>query len=158
MKKTILILLVFIIAISSMNAQEIQSTKVFGGYKYTQEGKVLTMKSMSSTLETNPEAYKLFKKAKSANVLAQILGGVGGGLIGYPIGTAVGGGDANWTIAAVGVGVLAIAIPISIGVNKKTKKAVSIYNSGLSKVSYSEYNTSYQIISNVNGIGVSMTF
>ena len=35
----------------------------------------------------------------------------GGFLIGWPLGTALAGGDPNWTLAAIGAGCVAIAIP-----------------------------------------------
>jgi len=55
----------------------------------------------------------------------------GGFLIGYPIGTAIAGGNANWTLAAVGAGLLVVAIPLISGYNKHAINAVNIYNRGL---------------------------
>lgn len=47
-------------------------------------------------------------------VTGNILAAAGGALIGWPLGTAVGGGDPEWILAGVGAGVLAVAIPLAI--------------------------------------------
>ena len=89
MKKTILTLILALTTITICNAQKIEMKKVFGGYQYTQNGNRMTMGKLVTAMESNSEALKFMKKAKSNNVLASILGGVGGALIGFPIGTAI---------------------------------------------------------------------
>jgi hypothetical protein len=49
------------------------------------------------------------------------LGGAGSALIGFPIGTVIGGGDANWTLTRIVAGLLDIGIPTSYSVNKNIK-------------------------------------
>ncbi|MBQ0768142.1 MAG: hypothetical protein KBT58_02550 [Bizionia sp.] len=158
MKKTILTLIFALTTITFCTAQKIEIEKVFGGYKYTQNGNQMTMKDLVKTMETNQQAFDLIKKAQSNNTLASIIGFAGGGLIGWPIGTAIGGGDANWTIAGIGVGLVAIGIPISSRVNKKTKQAVELYNSSLNATSFNEFKPEFKVIANGNGIGLSMNF
>jgi outer membrane lipoprotein SlyB len=158
MKNTILTLILALTTITICNAQKIEITKVFGGYHYTQNGNKMTMSKLVKVMESNSDALKFIKKAKSNNVLATILGGAGGALIGFPIGTAIGGGDANWTLAGIGVGLVAIGIPISSGVNKNTKKAIDLYNSSLNSTSYFEFKPEFKIVANGNGIGLSMNF
>lgn len=159
MKKIILTLIFTLATISFCNAQKIEMKKIFGGYIYSQDGNKMTMGKMVKAMESNPDALKFMKKAKSNNVLASILGGAGGALIGFPIGTAIGGGDANWTLAGIGAGLVAIGIPISSGVNKNAKKAVDLYNSSLNSTSYNnEFNPEFKIVANGNGIGLSMNF
>ena len=94
-----MILILALTAVSICNAQKIEKEKVFGGFQYTQNGNLMTMGKLVKAMESNSEALKYIKKAKSNNVLNTILGGVGGALIGYPIGTAITGGDSNWTLA-----------------------------------------------------------
>lgn len=140
------------------HAQEIEIKKVFGGYKYIQNGNDLTMRKLMNAVETNPEAYGLTKKAKNINTLTAVLGFAGGGLVGYPIGTALGGGDANWALAGVGAGLIAVAIPLSSSVNKKSKKAVELYNSGLNDASLYQFKPIISVINNQNGIGLVLSF
>jgi len=158
MKKVLLTLVIIIASIAISNAQKINVEKAFGGFKYTQNGKILTMRELVSTMEGHPNAYRLMKSAKSSNFLAQVIGGVGGGLIGYPIGTAIGGGKPNWALAGIGAGLVVISIPISSNVNKKAKKAVEIYNSSLESTGSTNFSPSFKFIANGNGIGFSMNF
>ncbi|WP_179353785.1 hypothetical protein [Winogradskyella vidalii] len=158
MKNTILTLTFALATLTFCNAQQIEIEKVFGGYKYTQNGKLMKMKDLVKTMESNQKAFDLIKKAQSNNTIASIIGGAGGFLVGWPIGTAIGGGDANWTLAGIGAGLIAIGIPISSGVNKNAKKAVELYNSSLNSTSYYEFKPEFKIIAKGNGIGLSMNF
>lgn len=90
-------------------------------------------------MESNASTIDLMKKAQSSNSIANVMGFIGGGLIGWPIGTAIGGGDAQWALASAGAALVAIAIPISYGAHKKAKKAVEIYNSGISSVNSNHF-------------------
>ena len=158
MKKTILTLIFALATMTLCNAQKIEMEKVFGGYKYTQNGNQMTMKDLVKTMESNQQAFDLIKKAQSNNTLASIIGFAGGGLIGWPLGTAIGGGDANWTLAGIGAGLVAIGIPISSSANKKAKQAVELYNSSLNSTSFYEFKPEFKVIANGNGIGLLMNF
>ena len=158
MKRTILTLTLALATLTFCNAQQIEMEKVFGGYKFTQNGKNLKMGELVKTMESNQQAFDLIKKSQSNNTLPSIIGFVGGGLIGWPIGTAIGGGDANWTLAGIGAGLVAIGIPISSSANKKAKQAVELYNSSLNLTSFYEFKPEFKVIANGNGIGLSMNF
>jgi outer membrane lipoprotein SlyB len=90
----------------------------------------MNLSQVAKVMQTNPEAYQLISSAKSNNTLATILGVIGGGLVGYPLGTSLGGGTPNWTIAYVGGGLIVGSIPFAISANNKAKKAVEVYNAG----------------------------
>ncbi|NKI25250.1 hypothetical protein HCG49_01580 [Arenibacter sp. 6A1] len=158
MKKTILTLIFALVTITFCNAQKIEIEKVFGGYKYSQNENQMTMKDLVKTIASNQQAFDLIKKAQSNNTLASIIGFAGGGLIGWPIGTAIGGGDANWTLAGIGAGLVAIGIPISSSANKKAKQAVELYNSSLNSTSFYEFKPEFKVIADGNGLGISMNF
>lgn len=158
MKKNYLTLMLILVATTICDAQKIETQKVFGGYKFTQSGKPMTMRNLVETMEVNTQAFELIKKAQSSNTLVSILSFTGGGLIGWPLGTAVGGGDANWALAGIGAGLVAIAIPISSGVNKNAKQAVELYNASLNQTSYFKPKTEFEVIANSDGIGLSLKF
>lgn len=155
------ILITMIIAFASTTfclAQKIDIEKVGGGHKFSQNGVVLTMDNISSKVASNEESLRLINKAKSSATFATILGYAGGGLIGWPLGTAIAGGKANWGIAGIGAGLLAIAFPIAGGADKKTKQAVELYNASLNPTSYFHSKPELNVVANANGIGLSMSF
>ena len=155
MKKIALIILVSLSLTGY--SQKINIKKSFLGIKYTQNDKPLNMTELVSAMKSNQEAYDLAKKAKSNYGVAQILGGVGGFLIGYPLGTAMGGGKPNWPVAGAGAAIVLVAVPISIGANKKMKKAIHLYNSGLTESSYN-FRPRYNFIANAKGFGIAISF
>lgn len=158
MKKTILMLCVILLSGTFCSAQKIESEKIFGGYKYTQNGKIMTMNDLVQTMKSNTEAFKYIKKAKSNYNAGLVLGSIGGFLLGWPIGTSIGGGDPNWALAGAGVAIIAITIPINKGFNKNATKAIDIYNASLDNSSAYNFEPQFQIIGNANGLGIAMNF
>lgn len=120
------LLLVSSMAFAQQNPIEIQ--KGFGGIKLIQNGQVLRPKETLTIMESNPAALAEFKKAKSNFDAGQVLGFIGGALIGWPLGTSIGGGDPNWGLAGAGAGLVLVSIPLGSGYKKHATKAVEIYN------------------------------
>lgn len=159
MKKQLLIFLLIFAAIFSCQAQEqIEMEKVWGGYKYIQNGKLMKMRDLVRVMEPNEEASMLIQKAQSSNTFATILGAAGGGLIGWSLGGAIGGGEINWSLIGVGAGIIAIGIPISSNVNKNAKQAVELYNASLSSTFYSKPIPELRFVTNGSQIGLTLTF
>ena len=160
MKKTILFLILMIVC-STMFGQSksdsITVKDVFGGYKFFQNDKQLTLSQVGTILKQNEFAYKEFNKAKSNNTIASIIGGVGGFMIGYTLGTAMGGGKANWTVAGIGAGLVLVSIPISNNYKKRAKSAIDSYNEG-QKTSSFFIDTEINLAISEKSIGFRMTF
>lgn len=157
--KKITFTLTFVIAtLTICNAQKIDIEKVFGGYKYTQNDELMSLGDLASAIESNTKAFELIKKGRTNRSFAAVLGFAGGGLIGWPLGTSVGGGDANWTLAGIGAGLIIIGIPISSSANKKINQAVEHYNASLNSTANHKLKPEFMIIANTNGIGLSMNF
>ncbi len=123
MKKTFQFVLI-LISISSF-AQN-QNLKIDKGRFYVNEKKS-TVKDFVNAMQTNKEAYDLALKAKSGYDAGSVIGFIGGFMIGWPIGTAIGGGDPNWALAGGGAAILVVAIPIMSSATKKMENAVDIY-------------------------------
>lgn len=69
------------------------------------------------------------KLAKANLKAGSIFAGLGGGLIGFPVGTSLGGGKPQWTLVAVGAGVILVgAVPFAHSANRHLREAVMIYN------------------------------
>lgn len=157
MKKKLLLLALFVMGLScafgQTEADSISIKKVFGGFQYFKQGVPLTMNQLRASLQSNEQAQAQIKSAQSSYILTMVFSYAGGFMVGYPIGTALGGGDPNWTIAAIGVGLIAVAIPVSQKMNQKTQQAVNIYNDGL-KATTSRTQMELKLKVTGNGIGL----
>lgn len=149
-----------IVLLSSLDisAQSIEAHKVFGGYKFEQDGKLLNLNELVTIMSENNNTSKLMKEAKSSLGMAQVISFIGGGLMGYPLGQSLGGGNPNWNLAGIGALITAIAIPISSGANKKMKSAVDIYNDGLNQTSHLDYKPTITLRGSMNSFGLVVTF
>ncbi len=157
MKKLFLTIILCLVAFSNINAQKIEMKKSFGTNMYLQDGKRLTLKQLTELMKNNKEALTLIKKAKTNNTWSMVLGGAGGFLVGFPIGTAIGGGDAKWELAAVGAGLILASIPLNSAYNKHSKKAVDLYNNEMSSSAY-RFKPEFNFNIKGNGLGISMRF
>lgn len=123
--------------------------KVFGGYRFESKGNVLTYANMLDMMKDNTEAYSYMSKAKSSAGFANVLGFAGGFMIGWPIGTALGGGKPNWVLAGVGCGLLIISIPIISSSNSNALIAIKKYNSSIKGLSYiNQFDLKFGLCSN----------
>ena len=130
--KYYLFMIALLYAVSSF-AQETGSiimTKNFWGTRFSQDGRFMRPGQVLHIMSTNEEAYAVFKKAKTNYDVSMVLGYVGGFLVGWPIGTALGGGDPQWGMAIAGGGLILLSIPLTSAFNKHAERAVSIYNGG----------------------------
>ncbi len=108
-------------------------------------------------MEPNKQAYKAIKAAQATYVLTTIVSGVGGFMVGWPLGTAVAGGEPNWVLAGIGAGLIVVSIPISQKYNKRAKSAVYIYNGGLAASSFWD-NSELRWAMTGNGVGLVLRF
>ena len=101
------------------------------GLRFYQHGDNLSMARLTETLKINPEAFSYLKKAKVNNAFSFLLAFAGGFIIGYELGSSIGGKSIDWGIMGGGIGAVALSIPFSIGAKHNAKKAVEIYNAAL---------------------------
>jgi hypothetical protein len=124
-KTLLLLLLVCTFGVSAQSREgdlRMQKSKIY------LDNRVLKPKEVLSVMAGNPEAYAAYKKAKSNYDAGQVIGFIGGFMVGYPLGTALGGGDPQWGIAAGGVGLLLLNIPLSTAYKKHAGNAIELYN------------------------------
>lgn len=139
------------------NTESIIMKKGLGGYQFYQAGKVLRVAQLVKILEPNELAYNEIKAAQSNYVFAMILGSAGGFMVGWQLGTAVGGGEPNWTMAGIGAGLIVVSIPISQKFNKQAKGAIDIYNRGLETSSFWDKNE-LNFVMTSNSLGLTLRF
>ncbi|MEM9894878.1 MAG: hypothetical protein AAF789_00795 [Bacteroidota bacterium] len=131
--------------------------KVFGGYVFYQGDQLLKVKQLVTAMKPNEQAYQQIKSAQSTYTMAMILNYAGGFMIGWPLGTAAAGGEANWTLAGIGAGLVVVAIPIGRSFNKKAKQAVDTFNEGLKTSSFWE-KSELNFTMTGHGIGLTLNF
>ena len=152
-----LITMTMSLAFGQTKTDSISMKKVFGGYQFYQGPESLSVKQLVKTMESNPEAYGLMKDAQSTYTLASVFGIAGGFLVGWPIGTAIGGGEPNWTLAGIGAGLIIVSIPISKKFNKQARQAVKSFNSNL-EVSSLRKTNEWRLAMTDDGIGLVFKF
>jgi len=135
--KRILVISLLLISISNAYSQartEIKMYKTFGGARFEMDTLVLSPKQVLQVLKTEPLAYEKFKRAKANYNAAGILGFAGGLLIGLPIGTAIGGGNPEWGLAAAG-GVLVMgSFSLTAVFRSHAFEAVELYNGKTARI------------------------
>ena len=96
---------------------------------YRHEGAQLKSSELVSLLEQEPKTVEKLGAAKARGGIANVVAGVAGGLIGWPLGAAIAGSeDPNWTLAYAGGGCLVIAALLAKSADRQRRDAVDIYN------------------------------
>lgn len=93
-----------------------------------QDENIVAPKDWESAFAGNSEALQYVKKAKSNYGAAQVIGFAGGFLIGWPLGTAIAGGDPEWALLGAGAGLVAVSIPLTSATKKNMNKAIQLQN------------------------------
>jgi len=160
MKKIICVSVLFLLSgaiqIFAQNHNDSIEIKKTLGTVYLQKGKRLTPKQLMNITKANPEAYEEMKVAKTNYDVSVIFGFAGGFLVGWPLGTAIAGGDPEWTLAGVGAGLIIVSIPFTASYNKHARNAVNLYNHSLSQTGL--YDINFNIGLTNNGITIRMLF
>lgn len=85
-------------------------------------------------LAQEPASESDIATAKTLAVMGQVLGGVGGALLGWPIGEKLGGVEKpHWGLAIAGGATIAVALPLGFWADSKVSQAVESHNRSLEK-------------------------
>ncbi|MBE2231118.1 MAG: hypothetical protein IAE96_10775 [Chitinophagaceae bacterium] len=150
------LLLTASIVACAQNSGPIEFKKNFWGTQFLQNGNRLNNTALMQTLQQHNPAYLEMKKAKTNQAFSFIFSFAGGALIGWPIGTELGGGDANWTLAGIGAGLVIVAIPFEAGFTKRARNAVKMYNGSLQKTG--RFRPQFSLGGTRHGFGLKMRF
>lgn len=133
MKRIVLIGLFLLHLFQSFAQNQSDSIEIKKGFAtvFRQHGKKLTLQQLLDITKINTEAYAEMQIAMRNYTIDNILGFAGGFMIGWPIGTAIGGGKPNWALAGIGAGLAVMSVPFDIAFTKHAKNAAKIYNAGL---------------------------
>lgn len=155
------LVIIILVHVSSNLFSQNQTDSIFLDHNnlYIQNDIILNINQLLEITKVNPKAYNKIESAQANNGLAMVLGGAGGFMIGWPLGTSMGGGEPKWILAGVGACIVAIAIPISVGAKRNIKKGVDIYNAGLNKPpSTAGIDLDFKLGLSPNGVGIVMKF
>jgi hypothetical protein len=151
----VIFLMSFLSSFGQSKSDSIEIKKTFGTV-FRQNGKNLTARQLFEVTQSNPEAYKEMKIAKSNYDIGFVFGFAGGFLVGWQVGTSLAGGEPNWAMAGIGAGLIVVSIPFSTAYTKHATNAVKLYNSGLKQTGLN--NVDLKLGLTGNGIGLWMTF
>jgi hypothetical protein len=147
--------LLFWLLLTSLPAlgQSVKDTIEVRKRTFRMHGVVLKPRNMLELMQPCHKAYEEMRVAKRNYDYGSAFAGVGGFLIGWPLGTAFAGGEPQWALAGVGAGLIAISIPFSSGYKRHARNAVANYNAGrCAETSQLEFGTTS------SGIGLIMRF
>ena len=157
MKNVLNFLIAIILLTPTLYSKDQDKTIVTDGSSYTYNGKPLDFKQILSLMEKDSEEYKLVSSAKSTTSLTNVLGFIGGGLVGWPLGTYLGGGEPNWTLAYLGGAIIVVSIPIVISAGNNLSEGVRLHNEKQALTDNSR-NYELQFFATNNGFGLSLQF
>lgn len=135
---------------------ELTMKSSFSGWQFYRNGERLKLSQVTDLLSSNEQASAYLKSAKSNYTWSQIIGTVGGFLVGYPVGTALGGGEPKWVMAGVGAGLIVATIPLSVSANKHARNALLSYNESIKSTSM--HKPSYSLGFTGTGVALTMHF
>ena len=166
MKKHIITLLLICFAFGSSYAQnqdptpeqEIEMKASLLGYRFFKDGQRLTWKELVEATEAVEEANLLIKKAKTQNLIVNISAGVGGFMIGFPIGQKINDYEPTWELAYIGGAILIAGFPFAIKAFNNVNKGIDNYNIAASPSTGDRFQPEVFVINNQNGIGLSLRF
>lgn len=162
MKKIFIVLSFFLtlISFSQKLTLEINSTTTplrLENGKIFQNDTQIPSYQLKKIFASNLRSYHLFKRAKSKEALGGALLAIGATLCvidlallnlkKYPTG-----------LSYVGLGAVAISIPILSGRSKKIEEAVNTYNADLKKTTFRNRSFDFNCVANGNGIGFEFKF
>lgn len=150
-----IVTLIFVFAfINSCVSQQL----VLDGNKYKRDGTELKTSDLKEIMGVDSEAYSYVRKAKGNKNLYTVLSFAGGFAVGFPIGTKLGGGEADWRIAGVGAVLLAVSIPFALKSSSNSKKAVDLYNASLDTSLLEKEAPEFSLEINDSGFGLLVRF
>ena len=104
----------------------------------------------------SPELQSRFRKYKTSRGFSYTFAVIGGIAIGYPIGTALGGGKLNVEVLVSGIGIAALGFILESVANTNLKKMVDLYNGITSnKLSFQPF---FQSSNGITNLGLLVKF
>jgi uncharacterized membrane protein YebE (DUF533 family) len=165
MKNTLLLGLVFLMALSTLQAQQTPNApkpidmKVnLLGYRFFQDGERLNWRELEAATMAVEEANELIKRARSQRTISNTMAFLGGGLIGIPLGQQSADRDPTWELAYIGGAIAVVSFHLSFRAFNNVNKGVDTYNMAIAPSTSYRFQPEMFVINNQNGFGLSVRF
>jgi hypothetical protein len=151
--------ILFFLAISAshiygQSSDSISMSKTFWGYQFEQGGKRLSKLELKSAIVFNRESHQLYKKARTNNLIALVLGGYGGYMAGYTLGVYVAGGEPNLLYGGIGAGLIAASMVLDQRTYLLYEQSIEAFNKDLPAAPSGD---SSKLFFNISGLGAGFT-
>ena len=127
-------------------------------YIFSQNGNTLTHKELTVVTRNCTAAKEEISKAKNLEMLGVCLGGAGGGLIGFQLGSALSGQKMSPVALGAGVCLAGLSMYISTKADKRRMRAVEEYNRSLRRAAQQSFNPQFYMSFTGTGVGLTMKF
>ena len=163
---TILTFAIILLSVFTAKSQNISDTirieRNAIGVDYYQNDKILNFEQLMDLSVNNQVAHKLMKNAYDLHVFSVAFSSVGGFMIGFSAGYAIGctliDNIVNMKlflhILGAGVGLTGIGISFEVWANNKAKKGVAVFNNEIKN----KNNTSFDVGFSTNGMVIRLIF
>ncbi len=128
------------------------------GNTFYYDGLKVSSDGVERIMRSNTQALELLRQGNRQANGASVVGGIGGILIGWPVGTAIAGGEPAWELAGVGAGISVISAFIYSAANKKIKRSIALYNTGTSTAQSNSKIREIKLAVTAAEVGISFTF
>lgn len=153
MKNSLVTLCLLFFSFSFTQELQFEKGKVF------QNGTKLSNSETKTFLNSNSKAIELYTKSKEKGAIGGFLIGLGSGLILTDL--ILGSTQYNYqypkATTFIGIGAIAVSIPVLSGRRKLVKKSIEEFNSGLKNTTINN-NFDFNIVNNSNGFGIQFSF
>lgn len=113
-----------------MDTLSFVKTATLSGYKY--HGAFITEVGFRKLLLSDPNSAAAYEKSMQNKNAMLVFSAIGGALIGYPLGQAIGGQqNPDYALMVVGAGSIGLAIPFGRLSDKHRKRSVALFNQGV---------------------------
>lgn len=131
-----------------------------GNYIFMRNEEKLSNRELNGYLSANPGSAKLLREARTNGTLSYIVGFAGGYMVGYSVAGAIFRQNPKWGVAGIGLGLIALSIPLNGETKRLYKAAVLRYNQDYEEKDkpFAKLRQKFSIIADRNSAGIAMKF
>jgi len=102
--------------------------KGFGAVRFEYDTLTVSARQVSQLLRLEPDAYEAFRRARSNQTVAGIVGAAGGVVLGFAAINSLLTSQMDWRAASVGAGLVLLSVPFERRFRQRATRALDLYN------------------------------